>query len=162
MTVVAFVGLGSNQRDPLRQVTMAVEELRQLSADTVKASPFYGSKAIGPGDQPDYVNAVARFTTSLPADELLSAMHVIERAHQRVRERRWAARTLDLDLLVYGDTVIDRPGLQVPHPRLAERAFVLYPLYDLAPELEIPGLGPVSALRQQCPFEGIWRLQEPA
>lgn len=162
MTVAAFVGLGSNQRDPLRQITMAIEELGEISADEVQVSPLYGSTAIGPGEQPDYVNAVARLTTDLPADELLSAMHAIEQAHQRVREQRWAARTLDLDLLVYGDATIDRPGLRVPHPRLAERAFVLYPLYDLAPQLRIPGLGPVHRLRQQCPFEGIWLLREGA
>ncbi|MDH3450949.1 MAG: 2-amino-4-hydroxy-6-hydroxymethyldihydropteridine diphosphokinase [Gammaproteobacteria bacterium] len=159
MTVVAFVGLGSNQGDPLRQVSTAIDELQALSCSPVRVSPMYGSKAIGPGTQPDYVNAVVRLSTALPADDMLSALHDIEHVHRRVRDQRWAARTLDLDLLVYGTAVIDQPGLQIPHPRLAERPFVLYPLFDLAPDLHIPGLGSVQTLRRQCPGDGIWPLQ---
>jgi 2-amino-4-hydroxy-6-hydroxymethyldihydropteridine diphosphokinase len=160
VTVAAFIGLGSNQGDPLRHVTAAVAEMQELGVEPVRVSPMYGSKAIGPGEQPDYVNAVARIDTELPPDELLSALHRIERKHKRVRKQRWGARTLDLDLLVYGDVVVDQPGLQIPHPRLAERPFVLYPLFDLDPGLHIPGRGAVRALLQACPKAGIWPLAD--
>jgi 2-amino-4-hydroxy-6-hydroxymethyldihydropteridine diphosphokinase len=158
VTVAAFVGLGSNQGDPLRHVTTAVVEIQELSSGPVRVSPMYGSKAIGPGEQPDYVNAAARLDTELPPDELLSALQCIEHKHKRVRKQRWAARTLDLDLLVYGDAVVDQPGLQIPHPRLAERPFVLYPLFDLDPGLHIPGKGAVQELLLACPKTGIWPL----
>jgi len=91
---------------------------------------------------------------------LLAELQRIEELHKRKRSQRWAARTLDLDLLVYGDAVIRDPALQVPHPRLAERPFVLYPLFDLAPALQIPGVGPLRELLRACPRDGIWALQD--
>jgi len=160
VTELAFVGIGSNQGDPLRHVTRAVDELQALSSEPVRTSPMYGSKAIGPGEQPDYVNAVACLRTGLPPAELLSELQHVERNHKRVRGQQWAARTLDLDLLVYGDSVIDQPELQVPHPHLAERPFVLYPLFDLDPDLQIPGLGSVRQLLLKCDKVGIWALQD--
>ena len=160
MTVVAFVGLGSNLDEPLWQITTALDEMRPLSRVPLQTSPLYGSKAVGPGEQPDYVNAVTRLETRLSARELLAALLRIERSHKRQRTQRWAARTLDLDLLVYGDALIQDPLLQVPHPRLAKRPFVLYPLFDLAPSLQIPGLGPLRELVGACPREGIWVLPD--
>ncbi len=160
MTVVAFVGLGSNLNDPLWQITTALDELGALSEAPLQASPLYGSKAVGPGEQPDYVNAVSRLETPLPAPSLLAELQRIEQLHKRKRSQRWAARTLDLDLLMYGDAVIRDPALQVPHPRLAERPFVLYPLFDLAPALQIPGVGPLRELLRACPRDGIWALQD--
>lgn len=160
MTVVAFIGLGSNLNDPRHHVTSAVEELQALSVTPPRASPLYGSKAIGPGRQPDYVNAVARVQTLLSAHRLLAGLQRIEDRHGRVRTERWAARTLDLDLLLYGDAVIDEPALRVPHPRLAERPFVLYPLFDLAPDLRVPGAGSLRALVRACPGTDTWPLSD--
>lgn len=160
MTVTAFVGLGSNQGDPLHHVLTAIDEMQVLSSTALHTSPLYGSKAVGPGEQPDYINAVTQMSVELPPDDLLVALHDIERAHQRERKQRWAARTLDLDLLLYGDVVVDQPGLRVPHPRIAERPFVIYPLLDLAPTLDIPGKGPLQHLQTACPAVGIWRLHD--
>lgn len=139
--VLCYIGLGSNLGDPAANLRSA---LAQLSvADGVKlcgVSRFYASKPMGPQDQPDYVNAVACLQTSLDAHALLQALFVVERAHGRVRDAglRWGPRTLDLDLLLYGDDIIRTPDLQVPHPGICERSFVVLPLADLAPHLVLP------------------------
>jgi 2-amino-4-hydroxy-6-hydroxymethyldihydropteridine diphosphokinase len=109
-------------------------------------------------DQPDYVNAVARINTTLAPSELLAELQAIETAHGRVREERWGARTLDLDLLLYGSITIDRPDLTVPHPGISERAFVLFPLFEVVPDLEIPGLGAISDLVSNCSAEKLRRI----
>ena len=113
---------------------------------------------MGKLDQPDFVNAVARLETALPPAELLRELLAIEQRHGRVRDQRDAPRTLDLDLLLYGDAVVQAPGLQVPHPRMHERAFVLLPLDEVSPGLTIPGQGPVSALLRAVAGQDVERL----
>ena len=115
---------------------------------------------MGPRDQPDYVNAVVLLRTALAADELLDALQAIERQHARVRDRHWGPRTLDLDLLLYGQAGIDGARLTVPHPGIAERNFVLYPLAEVDPALVIPGRGTVEALLARCPDTGLTKLAE--
>lgn len=133
-----FIGLGSNLDNPRQQVCTALDELAQLpSTELLAASPLYYSKAVGPGEQDDYINGAAMLNTELTALELLDQLQAIEQRHKRLRLEHWGPRTLDLDLLSYGDDIIDHPRLQVPHPFLAERNFVIYPLYDLAPDLKL-------------------------
>ena len=147
-----FIGLGSNLSDPLQQVTQACAEIAALEkVRLIKTSSLYQSPPMGPSDQPDYINAVAEIATSLTPDELLVELHAIEKHHGRVRTaQRWSARTLDLDILLYGDKVINSERLVIPHLGLYERAFVLYPLLEIAPELVIPGYGEIGALAQNC------------
>ena len=159
--VAAFIGLGSNLGEPERQIRRALVELDGLAHSRLTGqSPLYGSRPVGPPGQPDYVNAVAGLDTTLQPHALLEALQAIERSHDRVRGERWGARTLDLDLLLYGERQIDTPVLQVPHPQLHLRAFVLLPLYDLAPDLELPGLGPLADYLPQLPGGDLWRLAE--
>ncbi|MBF8268936.1 MAG: 2-amino-4-hydroxy-6-hydroxymethyldihydropteridine diphosphokinase [Gammaproteobacteria bacterium] len=143
---IAYIGLGSNLGDPARQLTDALRELTALPGTTlVTQSSFYRSKALGQQDQPDYINAAARLETSLPAVVLMQELLGIERRHGRVRgSERWQARTLDLDLLLYDQDQIMTEGLVVPHPEIAKRNFVLMPLAEITPDLDIPGLGRVS------------------
>lgn len=158
--VLAYIGLGSNLEDPLDQVTRALAELGSL-ADTrlVARSAFYQSRAIGP-EQPDYINAVAQLETRLAPLALLDALQAIEQAHQRVRLQHWGPRTLDLDLLLYGTDTLQHPRLTVPHPYLTQRGFVLYPLADIEPNLQLPDGQSLQTLLRQCPFEGLARLPE--
>lgn len=142
--VVAFIGLGGNLGDPAANLRSALEQLDGLSQTRLTAaSRLYRTAPVGGIVQADFVNAAARLETALAPQELLQALFAIERAHgrDRSREQRWGPRTLDLDLLLYGDAVIDVDGLSVPHPRIAERAFVLVPLAEIAPEAMIPGHG---------------------
>lgn len=161
--VTAYVGLGANLQDPAAQVRRALDELGSISQSRVLSrSPLYKSPPLGPAGQPDYVNAVAALETSLAPRALLEELRAIEVRHGRRRDgTRWGPRTLDLDILLYGDQVMDTPELTLPHPGLHERAFVLYPLFDVAPELEIPGRGSVRALRERLGAARIERL-EPA
>lgn len=145
--VTACIGLGANLGDAAATLCAAFDAIAELAGTRlVAASPLYVTPAWGLEDQPDFVNAAARVETALPPAALLEALLEIERrfGRDRSREQRWGPRTLDLDLLLYGDAVIDLPGLQVPHPRLHERAFALVPLADVAPELNIAGHGPVQ------------------
>jgi 2-amino-4-hydroxy-6-hydroxymethyldihydropteridine diphosphokinase len=145
----AFVGIGSNLGDPERQIAAAVDQLAaEEGLELVSVSELRETEPVGYLDQPNFLNGVAQLETELPAGELLGRLLEIESRLGRVRGEgpRFGPRTIDLDLLVYGDSVIDEPGLTVPHPRLAERRFALEPLAELAPRLEIPGLGPVQAL----------------
>lgn len=150
--VDAFVGLGANLGDAAASVRAAIGALGELP-DTrlLAASRLYASPAWGREDQPDFVNAVAWLRTSMAARELLEGLLAIERAFGRERGggERWGPRTLDLDLLLYGDVQIDEPGLQVPHPYLHRRAFALLPLLEIAPDASIRGVGPArdAALR---------------
>ena len=164
--VSAFIGLGSNLEDPRRQVNTALHELAGLAATRVSAaSSLYRSAPMvrpgRPANQPAYINAVARLETSLSAEALLDALQAIEAGHGRVRSgERWGPRTLDLDILLYGDARIDTARLSVPHPGLAERNFVLYPLAEIVPALEIPGLGALRDLVLQCPVAELEKLPE--
>ena len=143
--VRACVGLGSNIGDGVRTVGAAIEALAALEGIRVDAaSKLYRSPAWGMTDQPDFINAVAVIDTILDAAALLEILLSLERVFGRDRTAdalRWGPRTLDLDLLLYGDAVIDVPGLRVPHPHLHERAFVLVPLLELMPDAIIPGVG---------------------
>jgi 2-amino-4-hydroxy-6-hydroxymethyldihydropteridine diphosphokinase len=146
--VLAYIGIGSNLDRPVEQVRRAGEALANLpESRLLRISPLYRNPALGPGSQPDYVNAVAAVETRLEPHALLDALQVIEAQQGRRRGAvRWQPRTLDLDLLVYGDRTIGDDRLTVPHPRMHERAFVLKPLRDIAPRLEVPGLGDVGRL----------------
>lgn len=159
--VTAYVGLGSNLQDPENQIHTALRELTTLP-DTrcVRHSSLYRTRPVGPQDQPDFINAVAMLTTGLPAESLLDACQKLEQIHRRVRQgERWGPRTLDLDLLLYARQRIATARLTVPHPRIAERAFVLVPLAEIAPsEMSIPGLGSLSELLEQVGLDGVQRL----
>jgi 2-amino-4-hydroxy-6-hydroxymethyldihydropteridine diphosphokinase len=152
-TVRCHVGLGSNLDDPPRHIEDAIEALKRLPGCTlVDVSPLYASAPMGPPDQPDYCNAVAALDTALAPLELLGELQALEAAHGRVRDRHWDARTLDLDLLLYGNLIMDSALLTLPHPGLSSRDFVLYPLADVAPpDLPIPGLGRLDELLARCP-----------
>ena len=147
-TVTAYLGLGSNLKDPAAQIVAAIDRLAALPGSMLRAvSSFYRNPPMGPQDQPDYVNAVVALDTGLAPRALLEAMQAIERAQGRDRGGlRWGPRTIDLDLLVYGDAVLDEDHLKVPHPGIAERAFVLVPLAEIAPQISIPGHGALSTL----------------
>jgi 2-amino-4-hydroxy-6-hydroxymethyldihydropteridine diphosphokinase len=139
--MIAYIGIGANLGDARANVADALLRLAAVPSCTLlRASGSYRSAPIdSSGD--DYINAVACIDTALPAPALLAALHAIEHAHGRERPYRNAPRTLDLDLLLYGDERIDTPTLTVPHPRMHERAFVLAPLLEIAPDLAIPGRG---------------------
>jgi 2-amino-4-hydroxy-6-hydroxymethyldihydropteridine diphosphokinase len=160
-SVTAYIGLGSNLNDPINQLRTALAELESIpQTQVVRKSSFYRSPALvsaeNPQAQPDYINAVAAVATELAARTLLDHMLQIEQWHGRHRSGlRWAARTLDLDLLLYGKASFDEPGLTVPHPGLPKRAFVLYPLHEIAPDLEVPGHGAVALLKDRCQAETI-------
>lgn len=158
--VEAYLGLGSNLGDPIHYVTQARQAIIHLpDVEEVAFSPLYSSRPVGPQDQPDYVNAVMRIQTGLPAEALLRQLQQIENAHGRVRSVRWGARTLDLDILLYDRLRINQPDLIVPHPEMANRAFVLYPLADIADVgLIIPGLGSLADLLAACPADGLHRI----
>lgn len=143
----AYVGLGANlgdREDTIRRAVALVDEL--AGVDVVSVSSLRETEPWGPVEQPRYLNGAVAVETDLPPRELLDALLEIERRLGRARddEERWGPRTIDLDLLLYGDATIDEPGLQVPHPRLHERLFVLEPLAALVPERRIPGNGTVS------------------
>ena len=145
----AFVGIGSNLGEPERQIAAALEQLEAEDGIEVAAvSTLLETEPVGYLDQPNFLNGAAQLETELPPRELLERLLAIEARLGRVRGEgpRFGPRTIDLDLLLYGDQTIDEPGLTTPHPRLWERRFVLEPLAELAPGLDIPGLGPVQAL----------------
>ncbi len=156
---MAWIGLGSNLDDPARQVNTALAELDRLPQSRLLAcSGLYRSAPMGPQDQPDYINAVAGLATALPAGALLDALQAIEQAHRRVRGEHWGPRTLDLDILLYGEDRINTPDLKVPHPGMAERNFVLAPLVEVAPQLTVPGLGDIQALCDAVSDNGLERV----
>jgi len=146
--VRAYVGLGANLGDREQMLRRAVERLGEVAGvDVTAVSQLRETDPVGVVDQPRFLNGAAALDTTLAPRALLDALLALERGLGRVRDgRRWGPRTVDLDLLVYGDLSIDEPGLTVPHPRLHERRFVLEPLAELDPELEIPGHGRVSTL----------------
>jgi 2-amino-4-hydroxy-6-hydroxymethyldihydropteridine diphosphokinase len=151
--IEAYIGLGSNLQQPLLQLRKALLALSQLPQSLLgPVSSAYRSAAVGPGEQPDYLNAVAQLDTDLPAAELLQALHCIEQQQGRVRTQRWGARSLDLDLLLYGDLQNDDPQLSLPHPRLQQRNFVVYPLAEITePNLVLPDGTDLVTLVARCP-----------
>ena len=160
--IPAYVGVGSNLNDPAQQVRRAFAALEQIP-DTrlVSTSALYQNPPMGPADQPDYVNAVAAVSTTLTASALLSELLAIEQhaGRQRNDALPWGPRIIDLDLLVFGDRIIDDPELTIPHPGISERNFVLFPLLEVAPDLSIPGLGPVSGLAGRIDGSSLRRVR---
>ena len=158
---LATVGLGANLGDAATTLRDAIAELAQLPRTTLlRASRLYRTPAWGRTEQPDFINAVALVETDLPARDLLDALLGIERTFGRVRldGERWGPRTLDLDLLLFGENVIDEPGLRVPHPHLHERAFALLPLTEIAPQMAIPGIGTVAVIAADMAANGVEAL----
>jgi len=140
--VHAWIGLGSNLGDPVASLRSAFHALERLAqTHLIDHSRLYRSAAWGLAAQPDFVNGVALVETSLSARALLDAMLGVEQEFGRVRRERWGPRVLDLDLLLYGQSIIDEPGLHVPHPHLHERAFALVPMLEVDPDVVIPGRG---------------------
>jgi 2-amino-4-hydroxy-6-hydroxymethyldihydropteridine diphosphokinase len=158
--VRAYIGLGSNLADPAAQVRLGITALALLSETRVElCSSLYRTAPVGLREQPDFINAVCRLRTKLVPVTLMRNLLEIERAQGRVREGgRGGPRTLDLDLLLYGGESIQSAELTVPHPRLHERAFVLYPLLELEPELVIPGHGSLRQLLAACAGQRVQRV----
>lgn len=156
----AYVGLGSNLAEPLMQLASAVAALAALPQTTLVAqSPFYRSRPVGPQDQPDFINGAVLLATELPPLNLLDELQRIELDQGRERIQHWGPRTLDLDLLLYGNDVINHERLQVPHPELTNRDFALQPLLDLTPDLTLPDGRRVSDVRLHCPDNHLQRLE---
>jgi 2-amino-4-hydroxy-6-hydroxymethyldihydropteridine diphosphokinase len=160
--LVAYVGLGSNLGDPARQVRDALDEIGDLpESGLVARSPLYRSAPMGPVDQPDYVNAVAALRTGLAPRALLEALRSIEDAHGRDRAvPRWGPRTLDLDILLYGDLVVDDRALIIPHPGLTSRNFVVYPLLRVAPGLVLPDGRSLEEIAAGLTAEGLEEMTD--
>lgn len=155
-----YIGLGSNLDDPVVQLQHAVQVLQGLPVLRAwQCSRFYASAPIGPQDQPDFINAVARFETCLSPLLLLDQLQAIEQMQRRRRERHWGPRTLDLDLLLYDALVLESERLRVPHPCMTERRFVLEPLLELAPELCLPDGRVLRALLPALMEQAITRLE---
>jgi 2-amino-4-hydroxy-6-hydroxymethyldihydropteridine diphosphokinase len=159
----AYIGLGSNLEDPRAQIRRACAGLQALTATRlVRLSARYRSRPFGPVPQPDFVNAVAGVLTQLDSRALLGELLALERALGRPAQHpHWGPRIIDLDLLVFGRESRDEPDFTLPHRGIVERNFVLYPLCDLAPDLDVPGLGRVAELKGRLASEGLERLGEP-
>jgi 2-amino-4-hydroxy-6-hydroxymethyldihydropteridine diphosphokinase len=164
---VAFIGLGSNlgkecngiYQCPKEQLLIAIQSIdKHPYIRLIKTSHFYQTKAIGPGGQPDYINAAIKVETSLDANQLLLTLQSIENQQGRERKERWGARTLDLDILVFDQLIKNSEQLTLPHPRAHERTFVLAPLNDLDGDLIIPKQGNIANLLANCSMQGIVKL----
>ena len=155
-----YVGLGSNLAQPEQQVSQALRAIESLPASHISAtSSLYISRPMGPQDQPSYVNAVVEVQTEMQAVEFHHCLQKIELEHGRVRKaERWGPRTLDLDILIFGTQVIDSVELTVPHYGMKEREFVLYPLHEIAPELQLPNGPKLTELLINCPLNGLEKL----
>ena len=163
MKVIATIGLGANLNDPAGQVEYALAELDRLPGTRLIArSSLYASAPVGYVDQPDFINAVAQVETDLAPRALLVALLDIEHRHGRERSFRNAPRTLDLDLLLYGDAHFHEEGLTLPHPRMHERGFVLLPLLEIAPDATIPGRGRAADWLAGCAGQNVAHLPPPA
>ncbi len=159
MAATAYIGLGANLDDPVAQVQAGVAALTTLRDTRLTAqSSLYRTAPVGYTDQPDFINAVAAVETGLSPRELLTALLAVETGRGRVRQFLNAPRTLDLDLLLYDDRVLHEEGLTVPHPRMHERAFVLAPLAEIAPDRLIPGRGRVNDLLREVDVSGVAQI----
>ena len=159
----AYIALGSNLQNPRQQVVNALLAIAALpDCQLLACSNWYRSTAVGPGQQPDYINGVCAINTERQPLPLLHDLQAIEQHQGRLRsenpDQRWCARTLDLDMLLYGDLVLDSAELQLPHPRMTERNFVLMPLADIASNLTLPDGSQLSQLLANCQRDGIVRL----
>ncbi len=156
----AYVAIGSNLNEPRERVLEACERLRAVPATRLeRRSRLYLTRPMGPQDQPDYVNAAAGLLTQFSARELLDALLDIERRMGRERHERWGPRLIDLDLLWMVGEAVEQPGLTLPHPGVSARNFVLYPLADIAPTLDVPGHGRVMDLKLRSGTDGITVLE---
>jgi len=155
-----YLGLGANLNSPKKQLDNAVIALKNLpNSEFIACSHYYASKPMGPQDQPDYVNAVACINTSLEPEQLLDLTQAIELEHGRVRKaERWGARTLDIDILLFGEQVINTKRLTVPHYGLNEREFVVYPLQEIAPELILPSGVSIKQIANNLPLNDLQQL----
>jgi 2-amino-4-hydroxy-6-hydroxymethyldihydropteridine diphosphokinase len=157
--IKVYIGLGSNIGDPQSQLKKAIIAMEMVpSTSVVKTSSFYRSKPVGPQDQPDYINAVVELDTGLSASVLLDYLQAIENEQGRERKVKWGARTLDLDILLFGDEIITDDRLQVPHAEMKNRGFVLLPLNEIFPDCMIPGVDTVSSLLQQDNVDDLVKL----
>jgi 2-amino-4-hydroxy-6-hydroxymethyldihydropteridine diphosphokinase len=160
---IAYIALGSNLQNPRAQLKAGFDALARLPhTQLIACSSLYASAPVGYANQPDFVNAVAAIQTTLEPRALLDALLAIEREHGRVREFLNAPRTLDLDIALYGERVIHEPGLTVTHPRLHERAFVVVPLAEIAPQAIVPGRGRAHDLLKGVDAQSVRRLQAVA
>jgi len=157
---IAYIGIGSNLSEPVKQVKSAINKLKQIAhCQVVSVSSIYLSKPMGPQDQDDYINAVLALETTLPALELLDALQAIENKAGRVRkENRWGARILDLDIILFGNEVINSERLIIPHYGMHLREFVLLPLVEISPELTLPSGKSVKLLSQNIAHNDIVKL----
>ncbi len=159
----AYIGLGSNLpghlTSPIQQVQLALDEIAQSQdIELIQTSSLYRSDPIGPAGQPDYINAACAIDTNLPAEALLDTLQGIEQSHHRVREQHWGPRTLDLDILLYGDQIIDTERLIVPHAFITERGFVLIPLAEISPTLRLPNGKALTELTAKITATGLDKL----
>ncbi|MBA5762176.1 2-amino-4-hydroxy-6-hydroxymethyldihydropteridine diphosphokinase [Vibrio sp. 404] len=155
--ITVYIAVGSNLADPVAQANVAIDALKQLpKSEFIQASKLYSSTPMGPQNQPDYINAVVAIQTELTPLELLDCTQAIELEQGRVRkEERWGPRTLDLDILLYGNEVIDSERLIVPHYGMRDREFVLYPLSEIAPLLTLPDGTELLQLLKQVDRNGL-------
>lgn len=161
--VTAFVAFGANLGDPASAFSCALEHIGALpETQIVRNSALYRTAPVGVTAQPDYINAVIEIETGLQASDLLAALLDIEQRGGRTRALQHAPRSIDLDLLLYGEHIVDAPGLQIPHPRMHRRAFVLVPLAEIAPTASIPGRGRVTALLPRVADQSVQRLPPQA
>jgi len=155
----AYIGLGSNLDNPRQQVNDALQELTTLAQTQLLChSSLYRSDPVGPPGQPDYINAVALLETALEPEALLDALQGIEQAHQRVRKLHWGPRTLDLDILLYDDRIIDSERLIIPHAWMLERSFVLWPLAEIVPDLVLPDGSALQQHLTSCPLGTLEKI----
>jgi 2-amino-4-hydroxy-6-hydroxymethyldihydropteridine diphosphokinase len=157
--VPVFVGLGSNLNDPIQQVTVALQALADLpDSQLVSRSSLYRSAPMGPPNQPWFINAVAELATGLAPEPLLDELQKIEQQQGRVRALHWGPRSLDLDILLYGSEQIATQRLTIPHPGISQRNFVLLPLLEIAPDIDIPRLGSAKPLASRLPISDVEKI----
>lgn len=157
-----YIGLGSNLEDPSRQIRQALEQLNKLPQSRLcSLSRVYQSSPLGPENQPDYLNAVALISTSLPPEKLLTCLQSIEQRQHRVRTVHWGPRTIDLDILLFGNKQIHTDRLTIPHPQMYQRNFVLIPMFDINPDLTLPNGKPLRDLVNESDRKGLKPIGEP-
>ncbi len=160
--MIVYIGLGSNLAEPLVQLQTALNNIeKDPELQLLKVSGFYQSRALVLADTPpqsDYINAAAMLESSLTAEQLLQKLHTIEVSQGRERNEKWAARTLDLDILLYGGLKIQTERLTIPHAQIQYRNFVVHPLFEIAGAIDIPGQGNLSAMAEKMSWNGLKKL----
>ncbi len=157
---IAYIGLGSNMESPRQHITTAIQSLGEIqSTRIINVSSLYKSKPMGPQNQGDYINAVVQIETEMEPTELLNCLQAIENDHGRVRAEHWGPRTIDLDILMFGNEIIQNDRLTVPHPEITNRSFVIVPLAEIDPACVIPEKGLVSDLILRIDQDGLELLQ---